>query len=82
MRPYKITFIISHLSFNILLMQYIISCPGGCATLLKNELKALGYPLSLILSPSTVQCEADESAIARINLRSRIANKVYVVLGT
>lgn len=62
-------------------MLYIISCPGGCAGLLKNELKALGYPLTKVLSPSTLQCEADEAALARINLRSRIANKVYVMVG-
>ncbi len=62
-------------------MQYIISCPGGCAQILKNELKSLGYPLSIVLSPSTVQLEAEEAAVAKINLRSRIANKIYVVLG-
>ena len=62
-------------------MQYIISCPGGCAPLLKNELKSLGYPLSQVVSPSTLQLEADEAALAKINLRSRIANKVYVVVG-
>ena len=62
-------------------MQYMISCPGGCAPILKNELKALGYPLSQVLSPSSVQLEADEAALAKINLRSRVANKVYVVLG-
>ena len=61
-------------------MQFVISCPGGCAPLLKSELKTLGYNLSQVLSPSTLQLEADESAIAKINLRSRIANKVYVVL--
>jgi len=63
-------------------MQFIISCPGGCAPLLKSELKSLGYNLSQVVSPSTLQLEADESAIAKINLRSRIANKVYVVLGS
>lgn len=62
-------------------MQYIISCPGGCAQLLKNELKALGYSRSLVLSPSTVQLEADDTALAKINLRSRIANKVYLIVG-
>lgn len=61
-------------------MQLVISCPGGCAPLLKSELKTLGYNLSQVLSPSTLQLEADESAIAKINLRSRIANKVYLVL--
>lgn len=61
-------------------MQYIISCPWGCSTILKNELKALGYPKSQIVSPSTLQVEADEAAMARINLRSRIANKVYLVV--
>lgn len=63
-------------------MQFIISCPGGCAQLLKSELKILGYTKSTVLSPSTLQCEADESAIAKINLRSRIANKIYVVVGS
>lgn len=63
-------------------MLYIISCPGGCAPILKNELKSLGYPLSQVLSPSTLQIEADEIALAKINLWSRIANKVYIVLGT
>ncbi len=61
-------------------MQYIISCPGWCSQLLKNELKVLWFPLSQVLSPSTVQLEADESAIAKINVRSRIANKVFIIL--
>ena len=34
-----------------------------------------------MLSPSTLQCEADETALARLNLWSRIANKVYLVVG-
>lgn len=63
-------------------MLFIISCPGGSSQLVKNELKVLGYPKSQVLSPSTIQCEADESAIARINLRSRLANKVYLVVGS
>jgi len=59
-------------------MKYLLSTPYNCAQAAKTELKRLWYLRSKVTSPTTVEFEADEEAIARVNVRSRIANKLYL----
>lgn len=60
-------------------MQILITCPFGCASLLTTELKRLKLPL-IDSHPTAIITEWTWEDIYRINLWSRIANKVYVVL--
>ncbi len=60
-------------------MQILITCPFGCASLLSKELKRLNLPL-IESHPTAVLSEWQWEDIYRINLWSRIANKVYAVL--
>lgn len=61
-------------------MKILITCPFWCASLLTTELKRLKLPL-VESHPTAIITEWSRKDIYRINLRSRIANKVYAVLG-
>jgi 23S rRNA (guanine2445-N2)-methyltransferase / 23S rRNA (guanine2069-N7)-methyltransferase len=60
-------------------MQILITCPFWCASLLAKELKRLNLPL-IESHPTAVLSEWTWKDIYRINLWSRIANKVYAVM--
>ena len=60
-------------------MQILITCPFWCASLLTKELKRLNLPL-IESHPTAVLSEWTRKDIYRINLWSRIANKVYAVM--
>ena len=60
-------------------MQILITCPFWCASLLTKELKRLNLPL-IESHPTAVLSEGTWKDIYRINLWSRIANKVYAVM--
>ena len=60
-------------------MQILITCPFWCASLLTKELKRLNLPL-IESHPTAVLTEWTRKDIYRINLWSRIANKVYAVM--
>lgn len=61
-------------------MKYLLSTPYNCVQAAKTELKRLGYPLSRVITPTTLEFEWDESAIARVNIWSRVANKLYLTV--
>lgn len=61
-------------------MKYLLSTPYNCAQAAKTELKRLWYPRSSVSSPTTVEFEAEEDAIARVNVWSRVANKLYLTV--
>lgn len=61
-------------------MKYLLSTPYNCAQAAKTELKRLGYPLSRVITPTTLEFEWDETAIARVNIWSRVANKLYLTI--
>jgi putative N6-adenine-specific DNA methylase len=61
-------------------MKYLLSTPYNCAQAAKTELKRLGYPLSRVITPTTLEFEWDEIAIARVNIWSRVANKLYLTV--
>lgn len=61
-------------------MKTLITCPFGLASLLAKELKRLSIiPIETL--DTAVLAEADWRGIYSINLRSRIANKCYLILG-
>ena len=60
-------------------VSIVITCPRGCGQFLKQEIQRLGY--TIVETQTTfVRIVAPESAIARINIWSRIAHKVYIEL--
>ncbi len=60
-------------------MKYILTCPYNATQIAKKELAILWYKAT-ILSQNTLSFEWDESAIARVNLHSRVGNKLFLVL--
>lgn len=60
-------------------MKALITCPFGLSSILWKEIKKLNIPI-LESSSTFVIVETDIAGIYQLNLRSRIANKVYVVL--
>lgn len=61
-------------------MNFIITCAGGLESILKKEIEIAGY--TVINSwPTMVRFKGDFSAIAKINLRSRVWNKLFLELG-
>ena len=60
-------------------MQILITCPFWCASLLTKELKRLELPL-IESHPTAILSEWTWKDIYNINLRSRIANKVYAII--
>ena len=61
-------------------MKYLLSTPYNCAQAAKTELRRLWYTRSSVVSPTTVEFEAEEDAIARVNIWSRVANKLYLTV--
>lgn len=61
-------------------MHFLISTPYNIASITKKELKFLWYPQSQVLAPTMIKLEADVSAIYRINLWCRTANKCYMII--
>ena len=60
-------------------MRILITCPFGLASLLSKELKRLHLQPQTTLD-TAILLDTDPEGIYSINLRSRIANKVYLVL--
>lgn len=60
-------------------MKLMISCPQGLRTILGNELKRLQLQPKDSWERGTF-VETDQRGMYQINLRSRVANKVYQVL--
>jgi putative N6-adenine-specific DNA methylase len=62
-------------------MKFILTCPFGTTQIAKKELSILGYKAT-ITSHTSVEFEWDEATIARVNINSRIGNKLFLVLAT
>ena len=62
-------------------MKFILTCPFGTTQIAKKELSILGYKAA-ITSHTSVEFEWDEAAIARVNINSRIGNKLFLVLAS
>lgn len=62
-------------------MKFILTCPFGTTQVAKKELSILGYKAT-ISSHTSLEFEWDEAAIARVNINSRIGNKLFLVLAT
>ena len=60
-------------------MQILITCPFWCTSLLTKELKRLNLPL-IESHPTAILSEWNREDIYRVNLWSRIANKVYAII--
>jgi len=60
-------------------MKVFISCPFGYGSTLAKELKLLGYKTYDTYEKWTY-LDWDRNTVYKINLRSRVANKVYVIL--
>lgn len=60
---------------------YILTCPHNTAQIAKKELEILWYKAT-IQSSTSLSFEWDEAAIARINLHSRVGNKLFLQLAT
>lgn len=60
-------------------MNFCISCAAGLEAILKKEIEISGYKV-LSHAPTLVRFAGDLSAIAKINLRSRVWNKLYLEL--
>lgn len=59
-------------------MILAITCQKWLESVLKNEIKKLWYKI-MQSSDTIIYIQWDDEAIAKVNLRSRIANKVYIV---
>ncbi len=60
-------------------LSLLVSCPRGCGQILKKELRRLKC-VTLETTTSSVLVEGDQETIAQINLWSRVANRVGVVV--
>jgi len=60
-------------------MNFCITCAAGLESILKKEIQLAGYTVTAS-QPTLVRFKGDLSAIAKINLRSRVGNKVYLEL--
>lgn len=61
------------------MIRLLITTPYHLSQICKKELAYHGYH-GRVLSPSIIYVQADIQAIAHINVRSRVANKVYLIL--
>jgi len=61
-------------------MKILISCPLWLSSVLNKELKMLGYKAFDTFDTWTY-VEGDLKTLYQINLRSRVANKTYIILG-
>jgi len=60
-------------------MNFAISCAAGLESVLKKEIEIAGYKL-LGSWPTLVRFQGELSAIAKMNLRSRVWNKLFLEL--
>ncbi len=60
-------------------MKYILTCPHNTAQIAKKELEILWYKAT-IQSSTALSFEWDEAAIARVNINSRVGNKLFLEL--
>jgi len=60
-------------------MNFAITCAAGLESVLKKEIEIAGYKL-IGSWPTLVRFQGDLSAIAKINLRSRVWNKLFLEL--
>lgn len=60
-------------------MNFVITCAAGLESILQKEIEIAGYKV-LWHAPTLVRFTGDLSAIAKINLRSRVWNKLYLEL--
>ena len=60
-------------------MNFAITCAAGLESILKKEIELAGYKL-LGSQPTLVRFQGDLSAIAKMNLRSRVWNKLFLEL--
>ena len=62
-------------------MKLLVSCPAGLGSLLSSELKRLQLkPFNTVAKGSWV--ETDLEGLYKINLWSRLANKVYIQIAS
>jgi 23S rRNA G2445 N2-methylase RlmL len=62
-------------------MKYILTCPFGTTQIAKKELSILWYKAT-ITSQTSLEFDWDEAAIARVNINSRIGNKLFLILAS
>lgn len=60
-------------------MQFVITCAAGLESILQKEIEISWYKV-LGHAPTLVRFTGDLSAIAKVNLRSRVWNKLYLEL--
>ncbi|MEI6673181.1 MAG: hypothetical protein WCL02_07945 [bacterium] len=60
-------------------MNFAITCAAGLESILKKEIELAGYRI-INTQPTIVRFQGDLSAIAKMNLRSRVGNKVFLEL--
>ncbi len=60
-------------------MNFSCTCAAGLESVLKKEIELMGYKI-LWHAPTLVRFTGDLSAIAKVNLRSRVWNKLYLEL--
>ena len=60
-------------------MIFAITCAAGLESILKKEIEIAGYQV-IGSWPTLVRFKGDFSAIAKINLRSRVGNKLFLEL--
>lgn len=60
-------------------MKLLVTCPRGCGQILKKELRRLGC-VTTETTTSSVLVEGDQETVAMINIWSRVANRVGVVV--
>ena len=62
-------------------MKFILTCPYNTTQIAKKELDILWYKAT-ITSQTSLEFEGDEAAIARVNINSRIGNKLFLIVAT
>lgn len=60
-------------------MYFVLTCAPGLETVAKKEIEIAGYKV-VFSWQSFVRFEGDKTAIAKMNLRSRVGNKVFLEL--
>ena len=60
-------------------MHFVITCAAGLESILKKEIEIAGYQV-IGSWPTLVRFKGDLSVIAKINLRSRVWNKLFLEL--
>jgi putative N6-adenine-specific DNA methylase len=60
-------------------MKYLLTCTAGLESIAKKEIQKLWYEITLV-KDRLVYFTWDEKAISRVNINSRVWNKLYIVL--